>query len=72
MEKSKKFIKELNDSSTSGKTIVTRVDPLEEFYPAEKHNQDYYEKNPEKAYCQIVINPKLQKVKREFAKLLKK
>lgn len=66
------FIKKLNDSSKYGKEIVTEVKPLEKFYPAENYHHEYYSKNEEAPYCQIVINPKLEKVQKEFGDLLKK
>jgi len=65
------FIKELNMSAYEGKRIETEVNSLQAFYPAEVHHQDYYSKNPENSYCQLVINPKLKKVQEKFAKLLK-
>jgi len=52
--------------------IVTQVKPLEYFYPAEAEHQDYFNKNPQAAYCQVVINPKLQKLREKFNQRLKK
>ncbi|SFG71217.1 peptide-methionine (S)-S-oxide reductase [Halopelagius inordinatus] len=46
--------------------IVTEVEPLETFYEAEEHHQDYYEKNPNQPYCAVQIPPKLEKVKEKF------
>jgi len=66
-----KKIKEINDSSSAGKPVVTETKMLDKFYPAEEYHRDYYSKNSEKSYCQIVINPKLEKVKKDFANLLK-
>ena len=51
--------------------IVTEVKPLGTFYPAEEYHQDYFSKNPEAGYCQVVINPKLVKLRKEAATLLK-
>lgn len=65
-----KFIKNINETSKEGRPIVTEVVPLANFYPAEGHHQNYYENNQNAGYCQIVINPKLEKVKKKFAKLL--
>lgn len=45
--------------------IVTEVVPLEKFYRAEDKHQDYYEKNPGKAYCRVNIAPKIEKLKSE-------
>lgn len=65
------YIKELNESSKEGKPIVTEVVPLEKFYEAEDYHHNYYEKNKDKSYCQVVINPKLKKAKEQFVNLLK-
>ena len=65
------FIAALNASSPNGAPIVTEIKPLEKFYEAEQYHRDYYEKNKSQPYCQIVINPKLEKVQKEFAALLK-
>jgi peptide-methionine (S)-S-oxide reductase len=64
------FIQELNDSSHDGEPIVTSVEHLEKFYQAEDYHRDYYARNTSAGYCQLVINPKLEKVKEKFAELL--
>jgi peptide-methionine (S)-S-oxide reductase len=51
--------------------IITEVTLLEKFYPAEDYHQDYFNKNPQNAYCQVVINPKLAKFEATFTKYLK-
>ncbi|MEK7638006.1 MAG: peptide-methionine (S)-S-oxide reductase MsrA [Patescibacteria group bacterium] len=66
-----RFIKEINASHSEGNPVVTELKPLDTFYVAEESHRDYYRKNPTQPYCELVINPKLQKVKEEFAKLLK-
>jgi len=65
------FIRELEQSSAKGNPIATEVVPLVKFYPAEQGHLDYYAKNKGNAYCEIVIEPKLQKVQQKFAELLK-
>ncbi len=45
-----------------GNGIVTQIEPLVKFYPAEAYHRNYYARNPEAGYCQAVIRPKLQKV----------
>ncbi len=42
--------------------IVTEIEALESFYPAEDYHQDYYEMNPSAGYCRLVIDPKLKKL----------
>lgn len=64
------FITKLNSSATDGAPITTEVKPLGDFYPAENYHQNYYAKNPTASYCEVVINPKLEKVKEKFAALL--
>lgn len=41
------------------KPIVTSIEPLQKFWPAESWHQDYYDKNPEAPYCRFVIAPKV-------------
>ena len=67
-----KFIAELSASSKDGGPIVTEVSPLGKFWPAEDYHTNYFEQHPEQAYCQVVINPKVEKVQAKFAELLKK
>ena len=48
-------------------TVVTEVAPLETFWEAEEYHQDYYEKNPNDRYCQFHAEPKVKKVREQFA-----
>ncbi len=70
-EVAEKFIKDLNASSEQGGTIITEIKPLERFFEAEAYHRDYYERNSEQGYCQVVINPKLEHVQERFRVLLK-
>lgn len=56
------YLNELAESKIYGKPIVTEIEPLKKFYPAEDYHQDYYAKHPDNAYCQLVIRPKLEKL----------
>lgn len=71
-QEAEQMIREIDASSKDGGPVVTEVKPLDIFYPAEEYHKNYFERNPDKAYCQIVINPKVEKVQKEFAQLLKK
>jgi peptide-methionine (S)-S-oxide reductase len=51
--------------------IVTQLEPLDAFYPAEAEHERYYERNPEQGYCQVVIAPKVAKVRQKYAARLK-
>ena len=46
--------------------IVTGVEPLTTFYPAERYHQDYFANNARQPYCQAVIAPKVSKFRRRF------
>lgn len=50
--------------------IVTEVAPAPEFYSAESYHQEYYRRNAEQPYCQVVIAPKLAKFRKRFAERL--
>jgi len=63
------FIERLNEEVYDD-GIVTEVESLSRFYEAESKHQDYYEKNPADGYCQIQVEPKVEKVREEFAALL--
>lgn len=51
--------------------IVTRIEPLEHFYEAESYHHNYFEMHPEAGYCQVVIGPKLSKLRDHFGPMLK-
>ena len=67
-----RYIAVLNASDAGGAPIVTTVEPLAEFWPAEDYHRQYYEHHTDAPYCQLVINPKLEKVKEKFAELIKR
>ncbi len=52
--------------------IVTQVVPLEAFYPAEEYHRDYYQRNASQGYCQLVIAPKVAKIRKQYFARLKK
>jgi peptide-methionine (S)-S-oxide reductase len=46
--------------------IVTQIEPLKKFYPAETYHQDYFRNNPGNGYCQVVIRPKVEKFEKKL------
>ncbi len=62
------LIGELNKAQLWKKPIVTQSAPLDKFYPAEDYHQEYFSRHPEQAYCQIVIAPKMEKFRKQWAK----
>lgn len=69
-EESEAFIDSLNTSNRGGENVVTEVTKFEKFYEAEDYHKNYFANNEGNNYCQVVINPKLEKVKKEFANLV--
>lgn len=51
--------------------IVTELEPLDAFYPAEPEHQDFYRNNPSYGYCRVVIDPKVAKLREKFRDRLK-
>ena len=51
--------------------IVTEVERLTKFYPAERYHQDYFANNEGQPYCQVVIAPKVAKFRRKFLESLR-
>ncbi len=47
-------------------SVVTELEPLETFYRAEEPHQNYFEKNPQDAYCTFHAQPKIEKVREKF------
>ncbi len=54
-----------------GNGIVTELQSLDTFYPAEDYHQDYFNKNPAAGYCTIIIEPKISKARQKFTKWFK-
>ena len=52
--------------------LVTELEPLGDFYPAEEYHRDYYRNNPNQGYCRVVIEPKVAKVRKQFRERLKR
>ncbi len=50
---------------------VTQIAPFEAFYPAERYHQEYYRRNPAQPYCQVVIAPKVAKLRAAYLDRLK-
>jgi peptide-methionine (S)-S-oxide reductase len=64
-------ITELNVAGIWGAPIVTEVEPFRAFYRAEDYHQSYFRQNAEQPYCQVMIAPKVAKLRQRFADRLK-
>jgi peptide-methionine (S)-S-oxide reductase len=65
-------IKEITDAKIWPAPIVTEIEPLKIFYPAEEEHHDYFARNPWSGYCQVVVAPKVAKFRKTFADRVKK
>ena len=64
-------IQELNSEKLWDAPIVTELQPLTVFNPAEEYHQEYFRRNPEQGYCQAIIAPKVAKARAHFTAQLK-
>ena len=62
---------ELTQEGIFNSPIVTEVLPLANYWPAEDYHQDFFENNPNQGYCVAVAGPKVAKLRKNFATLLK-
>lgn len=65
------FIEEMNETNVFNLPIVTLLEPLKTFYPAEDYHVNYYNRNKNQGYSRYVIEPKLRKVEKEFKERIK-
>ena len=65
------MIAQLNSEKIFSKPIVTEVQPLENYWPAEAYHQDYFANNPNQGYCVAVAGPKVAKFRKTFSRLAK-
>ena len=63
--------KELDKEKVFSRKIVTEISAFKEFYQAEDYHLNYFNNNPGEYYCQSIIGPKVNKIKRVFKDKLK-
>ncbi|MGD8545775.1 MAG: peptide-methionine (S)-S-oxide reductase MsrA [Candidatus Bathyarchaeota archaeon] len=66
-----KLIEELNKAKTWDGPIVTQIEPFRVFYKAEDYHKDYFKHHPRQPYCQLIIKPKIAKLRKNFSNKLK-
>ena len=49
--------------------IVTEISPISNYYEAEKEHHNYFELNPGNGYCQMVVAPKIYKIRHKMSHL---
>jgi len=65
------LVAELTSEKVYENPIVTSVEPLKVFYPAETYHKDYFKNHPKEPYCQVVIAPKIAKLQKTYVSKLK-
>lgn len=70
-EKAEYYKGKLDESGAFPAPIVTTIEEMKEFYPAEDYHQNYYLENTSQPYCTFVIGPKMEKFRKAFSDKLK-
>lgn len=65
------YILQLNNAGVFRGPIVTTLEPLDAFYPAEEYHQDYAARNPNQPYIAYIAQPKVENLRQHFPNLLK-
>ena len=65
-----RFVRALEEEGQFSSPIVTQIEPITNFYPAEAYHHNYFRNNPGQGYCRLVISPKLNKFRKKFSPLL--
>lgn len=69
--KAELYKKKLIESGVFVSPIVTAIEPLINFFPAENYHTNYYLDHPAQSYCYYVIKPKVEKIRKVFSHKLK-
>ncbi|WP_313295837.1 peptide-methionine (S)-S-oxide reductase MsrA [Diaphorobacter sp.] len=65
------LLREIGQDKLFGAPVVTEVDPLKSYWPAEGYHQDYFVNHPNQGYCAFVVGPKVDKFRKTFSQHLK-
>ena len=66
------MIRTISQDKLFGRPIVTEVQPMANYWPAEEYHQDFFEKNPTQGYCLAVAAPKVAKFRKTFTELTRR
>jgi peptide-methionine (S)-S-oxide reductase len=69
-ESAANYIATLNQQKIYKNPVVTEIIKLTKFYTAEEHHSNYFDNNPYRPYCRLVIAPKINHLETEFSSLL--
>lgn len=65
------LLQEMRDEKAFDAPIVTQLEPLTNYWPAEDYHQDYFLQHPNQGYCAFVVGPKVEKFQKAFSRWLK-
>jgi peptide-methionine (S)-S-oxide reductase len=71
VETVKQVMQDIKAANIWSNPLVTEVEPLDVFYPAEDYHQKYFKNNPYQGYCMMVVAPKVTKFRQKFAEKMK-
>lgn len=71
LEQARQFVAARMLKGVFHKPVVTVIELLKNYYPAEDEHQRYFEKHPGQGYCQVVVGPKVDKFRKTFASKLR-
>jgi peptide-methionine (S)-S-oxide reductase len=66
-----RYKKMIDEAGVFTSPVATQIAPYVAFYPAESNHQNYYADHPNEMYCRMVINPKIEKLRKVFHDRLK-
>lgn len=66
-EISEKLKKDLINDNFYENPVITEIIPFTQFYIAEDYHKKYFDRNQKAPYCQIIINPKIEKLEEEYS-----
>lgn len=66
------MIRQMSQEKLFGRPIVTEVQEMRNYWPAEEYHQDFFEKNPTQGYCLAVAAPKVAKFRKTFSELVRR
>jgi peptide-methionine (S)-S-oxide reductase len=67
----KDVMKQISEEKIWGGPLVTQVVRFDVFFPAEEYHRDYFKRNPNQGYCQVIIAPKVAKFRKHYLDMLK-
>ncbi len=65
------LLRQIGQDRLFGAPVVTELEPLRSYWPAEAYHQDYFANHPNQGYCAFVVGPKVEKFRKTFAHHLK-